>query len=199
MKVRSFIRTALLGGACLGAGTLLLSVSQGNIASHRSGSKEVSRSVTANASETDDDPSGYSLAIRWAGEAFEGIIDRPVFSPSRRPAPPPPPTPSRATPSASMPPSPPQPPPLALDLVGIATDPERRVALLRSRQSGLILVLAEGEAVEGWILRRVSSDRAEFHYGLSEAIVTFPASEAKQKAPSPRPLAGQAPWSTARQ
>jgi len=100
--------------------------------------------------------------------AFAAIADRPLFSPSRRPAQPigPP-----AAPVTQIQPA--APPALSVTLTGIIISPERRAAILR-RADGTSKAVLEGETVNGWLLKVVAPDQAQFSYGAATVELPFP-------------------------
>jgi general secretion pathway protein N len=94
------------------------------------------------------------------------ILDRPLFSATRRPPPAPAPAPEAAAPPASPPPPPP--PELGIALVGIVLDGTARIAILRPLDGQPALDLREGEAVGGWRVIRIGSDRIAVRNGDTE-------------------------------
>lgn len=89
----------------------------------------------------------------WADPApdnrFRAMVERPLFSPTRRP-PPPPPAPL-ALPSL---PAPPLPPP-NLTLSGVITGGGTGVALIRRPQDAAPIHVAAGGSVDGWIVAEI--------------------------------------------
>jgi hypothetical protein len=119
-----------------------------------------------------------------AVETYAAIAQRPLFTPARRPASVPPPKEVAPAP----PPSPPPPPELPkVLLLAVAISPDRREALLRL-PTGPSSTLAEGDALEGWILDKVLPDRVVFRFGDMEKELAFPAPQASRPR-GPRPQA----------
>jgi hypothetical protein len=102
--------------------------------------------------------------------AFAAIADRPLFAPTRRPLPQSPPV----APIVEAKPPPVPTPTLSAALVGIVISPDGRFAVLRW-PDGKSTTVAEGAAVEGWLLKQVMPDRALFVSGSTSTEVTFPA------------------------
>ncbi|MBV8653138.1 MAG: hypothetical protein JO255_16860 [Alphaproteobacteria bacterium] len=88
------------------------------------------------------------------------ILARPIFSPSRRPEAAPVETPPAV--AASPPPVAPLP-----RLTGVVTTPRDRLALFAAAE-GHVMELAEGESIDGYVIRAISSD---------EVILTGPEGE----------------------
>jgi len=78
------------------------------------------------------------------------ILDRPLFSPSRRPPAPPPPPVAQAPP----PPAPPPPPP-DLVLFGVVMDGEGARAVVRAGADKKILRAQIGDDIEGWKVSQI--------------------------------------------
>lgn len=126
-------------------------------------------------------------------QAYAEIADRPLFQPSRRPAPPPPPSPAAVIAEAPAPapaPSPPPPPPPVLSpltLLAVAISADRREAVL-GLPGGKSSTMAEGDSLEGWVLAKVLPDRVIFRIADVEKEVTFPVGQS-----GVRPTAGHPP------
>jgi hypothetical protein len=105
--------------------------------------------------------------------AFAGIVERPLFAPTRRPLPQSPPVAAivEAKPPAVSTPT------LSAALVGVLISPDGRFAVLRW-PDGKSTTVAEGAAVDGWLLKQVMPDRALFISGSTSAEVTFPTYQA---------------------
>lgn len=87
--------------------------------------------------------------------AFSEIVDRPVFSPSRR-------LPSDFDPKPeNVEIAPTRSGSLDLEVVGIITGP-RELALLRSASGGRLLPMAEGDELSGWTLVEIEPFRLVF-------------------------------------
>ena len=85
-------------------------------------------------------------------QAFSEIVERPVFSPTRRPA---------AVAGEVVEAAPPSVQSLDVIVVGIITGP-RKLALLRTASGSELLPLAEGDRLAGWTLTRIEPFRLQF-------------------------------------
>lgn len=99
---------------------------------------------------------------------FTTIVERPLFSPSRRPAQPSPqPVLLQAkTEQVSA-------PPLSATLIGVFMSPAVNSAMVRL-PNGKTTSVNEGESVDGWILKRVTADLAQFQSGTAVVDLAFP-------------------------
>lgn len=104
---------------------------------------------------------------------FATIVERPLFSPSRRPAQPPPPQPAASAAKVQQAP----PPALSATLVGVFISPGAGSAIVRLA-NGKSSSLSEGETVDGWVLKRVTPDLAQFTDGTRTVELTFPVHDA---------------------
>lgn len=82
---------------------------------------------------------------------FRAMVERPLFSPTRRPPPPPPPAlaPLAAPPVALPPPAP------ALSLSGVIAGGGGGVALLRRPQDAAPVPVALGGRIDGWTVAEI--------------------------------------------
>jgi hypothetical protein len=94
--------------------------------------------------------------------AFDLIVLRPLFAPSRRP-PEPPSEPAEATPA------PPPPSPLAATLIGVTIAGAERAALVATH--GTQRWLREGQELDGWQVLTIAPDRVRFRRGDEEALL----------------------------
>jgi len=85
-------------------------------------------------------------------EQLSTIIDRPLFSPSRRP-PAPPPAPAPIV-QAAEPPAPPPPPP-NLILFGVVMDGESARAVVRAGADGKLVRAQIGDEIDGWKVSQI--------------------------------------------
>jgi len=131
-------------------------------------------------------PASQAMAAISLDPAKEAIVlERPLFSPTRRPPPPPPPTPDPATAdSASTKPSAPQPPPMNFILVGIVRDATSSLAMLQPANGQKVLSLRAGQALDGWTLVSIGIDSASFRNGAAERALTL---DFRRAAPPPPP------------
>ncbi len=107
-------------------------------------------------------------------EEFRVVVERPLFSPDRRPPQPVPPEPEPTAevgapaPEPVAPPEPPPPPPISFTLVGIVMFGDQRVALLQPLDGGKAVQLREGEEFGGWTAALIDRERAVFRNAYSE-------------------------------
>ena len=113
-------------------------------------------------------------------DRYAAIVQRPLFSSSRRP----PPSIDVPRSSASH--------ELQAVLSGIVHSQARRFVLLRSEGSGEMISLFEGQLYDGWTLAEVESDYAIFQSGSREAVLEmifdlepYPKSGKDDKDPKP--------------
>ena len=89
-------------------------------------------------------------------ENFQAILERPIFSPSRRP-------PSVELPATTG--------DVAFVLKGILIDEDERTALFRSKRSDKLVRLGEGDKIEGWTLVRIEADQVVLASGEIEKVL----------------------------
>jgi hypothetical protein len=108
----------------------------------------------------------------------EAIIARPLFQETRKPAPP---KPAAASPvqQEAAPPA-----PLLATLVGVIVSPDVKSAIMRLA-SGKSVAVTEGETLEGWQLKRVTPDSAQFQQRSATTELTFPVLQASADPTSP--------------
>jgi hypothetical protein len=87
--------------------------------------------------------------------ALGATLERPLFSPARRPAPAP--AAAESVDAASP----------ASQLVAVAIGPDRSAAILRLT-SGKTLVLLQGEQIDGWVLSEVAPHRVMLRSGAGQ-------------------------------
>lgn len=109
------------------------------------------------------------MPFRTLTSNFDAIVERPLFSQARRPTPPKPP-PSEPQPQAA-PASPP--PPLAATLLGIIISPGMKSAVIRL-SNGKSVTVIEGDSIDGWELKQVEPDLAQFRYNGASVELSFP-------------------------
>ncbi len=101
---------------------------------------------------------GFALAPI---ERFVAVVERPIFSPTRRPADPtatPPPTPEPAAPAEE----------LALVLQAVIGSADGRTAILSEAAGGGTVTLRKGGQYKGWTLAHVLAERVIFRQGEIE-------------------------------
>ncbi len=106
-------------------------------------------------------------------EAFAAVVERPIFSPDRRP-----PAAEAALKEDSAAPQ--------AVLTGIIIAESERIALVRTEADGRIVRLRPGQRVDGWRLVAVEPDRAMFRRGEAEVILEL-AYDESSPAPPQRP------------
>ncbi len=102
-----------------------------------------------------DLPAEPSFAMAPAA-IFSAILERPIFSPTRRP----PPEGTATIESAD--------PELDVTLVGIIISAEERIALVKPKDGSRFVRLSEGDSLQGWILESIEPDRITFQRGEIE-------------------------------
>lgn len=110
-------------------------------------------------------------------EDYAEIIERPLFSRSRRPAPP-----EDAKPTAGAPGSEEAAGRIAVN--GILLTGNRRIALLRFDNDPKVMHVAEGQEAGGWLIEKISADRVVVRRGQqeSEIVLDFKKSSDPQRA-----------------
>lgn len=116
-------------------------------------------------------------------EVFAAAVERPVFSPARRPA---------RTPDSGMP---------ALtsadfSLVGVVVSPGERVALVKPHSRDEIERLHEGDTLAGWSAVSIAPDRVVFRRGATEEEILLDYSVSAPALPFPEPDAEPATGQT---
>jgi len=96
--------------------------------------------------------------------AYGAITEHPLFQPSRAPwiAPPPPAAPSGA------------PPPPNYTLAGVVVSGTARSAILRPANAPTTVLVNEGQALDGWTLRRIDATGLHFATGDQTFDLGFP-------------------------
>lgn len=111
------------------------------------------------------------------------VRERPLFAPSRRPAP------AAAPPQPVAPPPPPKPAEPAtpqLSLLGTVAGDREKIGLFIDSTTKSVLRLKAGENHRGWTLRAVSPHEVELARGLDSAVLAMPSPDIKASgAPSP--------------
>jgi hypothetical protein len=135
-------------------------------------------------------PASKTMAAINLDPAEEAIVlQRPLFSPTRRPPPPPPP-PSSATAAgggAATKPSVPEPPPMNFTLVGIVRDQTSSLALLQPTNGKRVMSLRAGQALDGWMLVSIGIDTASFRNGAAVRELALDFRRAAPPLPPPAP------------
>jgi len=93
--------------------------------------------------------------------AFQGVTDRPLFTPDRKPYEPP----VESPPVRRAPPPVPVAPTLRFTLSAVITTPSAQIALLKNEGSSQVQKLAVGESYDGWTLVEVRPDSVVLRNG----------------------------------
>ena len=132
-------------------------------------------------------PASKTMAAITLDPAEEAIVlERPLFSPTRRP-PPPPPSSATATGGAATKPSVPEPPPMNFTLVGIVRDRTSSLALLQPTNGKRVMSLRAGQALDGWMLVSIGTDSASFRSGAAVRELALDYRRAPPPLPPPAP------------
>ncbi len=86
-------------------------------------------------------------------ESFSAILERPLFSPTRRP-------PAEGTVTIES-----AEPELEITLVGIIISSEEQIAIIKPKGGSQFVRLSEGDSFQGWILETIEPDRITFQRG----------------------------------
>jgi hypothetical protein len=115
--------------------------------------------------------------------SYDEIVERPLFTSTRRP-----PSPEPAPPAAPLPTPPPR-APAELALVGIVIQPTQTVALIQDKRVNEVVSATVGTAVAGWEVLEITEDRVRIRYGNQEVTLTLylPAEEQPSHRPRGRP------------
>jgi hypothetical protein len=111
-------------------------------------------------------------------DLFSEVIERPVFSPTRRPPEAPaPPAPERAPVKAN----------LEFTLAGIIISEKGRFVLAVPKgNKGDVVRVGEGRSIDGWTVARVEPDRALFRRGEAESLMILQFFERSEASPNSR-------------
>lgn len=104
---------------------------------------------------------------------FEEVVERPIFSPTRRP-------PAEGTAPVGAPA-----PELELELIGVVLSQSEQTAIVMPTATQEALRLALGDAYQGWTLVRIEADRATFTRGDQEETLLL-SYDRPPPTPSPR-------------
>jgi hypothetical protein len=102
------------------------------------------------------------------------VVERPLFSETRRPVPPE--APKETAPTK----------PLAASVLGIFLAPGARRAVLEVGQPPQVMRVGEGDRVEGWTVSRIASDSVELARGSARQEIRVKDRSAKGGPPKPR-------------
>lgn len=180
----------LLGGACLGLGWKVYD-------DWRSEPADEAMAPVLPAGEPGVPPGDADLALALPPpERFAVIVERPLFSPTRRPTPPSaaiPLAPEAAPDLSSEPESPavaeaPPRPVIEFTLVGIVIAGKERYALVERHADGQVLEVPEGGGIAGWFAVLIDPDRAIFRQGAveEELVLKYETPVPAERIPPPR-------------
>lgn len=102
------------------------------------------------------DPVALAVQAQVSKETFTVIIERPLFNAGRR---------LIAPAAAAAAPTPVKPPPPAfppIEVLGLAQSSRTAVAVLRLVPEGRVVMLKEGEGLQGWVVSAIDADRVRF-------------------------------------
>jgi general secretion pathway protein N len=143
----------------------------------------------------DAPPAAADLALSLPPpERFAVIVERPLFSPTRRPAPPAAEQAQAEEPALESPAEPetapegPPPPTVDFTLVGIVIAGSERYALVERHVDGRVVEVAEGGDVGGWFAVLIDPDRAVFRQGAveEELVLKYESPVPPERIPPPR-------------
>jgi hypothetical protein len=143
--------TLLLGAACLALGSL--AYSELTVIDEFRDPRIGSRASVGSRDGLPDEP---TVAMP-STQQLTAIIERPIFSQTRRPAAQPVEAPKAAPP-----------PTLDLELVGVVTWQSQRFALVRPTNGERAIRVDEGGSVSGWTIVVIEADRVLFRNGELE-------------------------------
>jgi hypothetical protein len=127
----------------------------------------------AAASETPPAAADLALALP-PPERFAVVVERPLFSPTRRPTPPQAEVAQGEVAPEEPPPEPEAPaeaepaPVVDFTLTGVVTAGGERIALVERHEDGRTVQVTEGGEVNGWFAVLIDPDRAVFRNGAAE-------------------------------
>lgn len=98
--------------------------------------------------------------------AYPAIAQHPLFSPTRRPWLPPPTPAARAAAAPA--------PPASFTVIGTVIGDGVRRAIVRPPNGDKTIVLAEGQILQGWTLRRIGHERLRFENDGATYELRFP-------------------------
>ncbi len=108
------------------------------------------------------------LAVDDVENLIATILDRPLFTPGRRPPPPPPTAPEAAKVA----------PELRARLAGMTVGPGEREALF-ARDNGATVAVKERQAIDGWTVASIATDKVVVRSSFGERVL--------RPTPDPRP------------
>jgi hypothetical protein len=181
MYFLSLIRSrtsAVLALLCVGLGLVAIGELDGWTPWSRSKSGPPSPETVADGAAAFSPPPPFSLPPL---QSFAGVTERPLFSSSRRPAP----ASSGESDAWS-----------SFALAGIIISQDLREAMVLHSQPSTLVHVKEGEAIDGWTLASLFSDRAVFRNGDAEhelKLNVVPSGKAPAAPPARNTSIGQAP------
>ena len=102
-----------------------------------------------------------SPAEKPAISTFAEVVERPLFTPSRRP--PPPKTDSTIAASPEK--------PETFDLIGVIISADRRMALLRTVASSEVMQAVEGQSIGGWEVHAIKPTQVVLRRGNDSEVI----------------------------
>ena len=116
------------------------------------------------------------IAVDNVDNLVATLLERPLFTPGRRP-PPPPPSATEATAANAA-------PELHARLAGMTVGPGEREALF-AREGGAVVAVKEQQEIDGWTVTTIATDKVVLSSAFGERVL--------QPTPDPRALAGRVP------
>lgn len=111
--------------------------------------------------------------------AFGEVLARPLFSESRRP---PPVSSSAVTPDTSSDDNP------VLQLLGIILTPDKRMALIQSKDATDVVRVFEGESVSGWQVHLIKATQVVLKRGSEDEVLKLDDANKKENTTNSVPL-----------
>jgi hypothetical protein len=116
---------------------------------------------------------------------FSEFVDRPLFTPSRRPPPPKTATPAETTAKSEN-----------FDLIGVIISSDERMALLQTLGTGEVLRAVEGQTVGGWEVQEIKPTQVVLKRGnATEVIKINDAADSSQTSAKSAPQSANIPSS----
>jgi hypothetical protein len=153
--------------------------------------------VTAVAEEQERPPSAPTNPVADQPlDQLSATLDRPLFSPTRRPPAPPPPPPPVV--QAAAPPAPPPSPP-NLTLFGVVIDGEGARAVIRAGADKKLLRAQIGDDIEGWKVSQIEARKVVLSLDGRFAAFTLFSDDREKSSSTGGPLPGSEPKNSQQQ
>ena len=152
------------------AGLLTVASANGQVALSSATQSVDQRPDLSTAVERSSNPSALNPLAALSLSALTNMRDRPIFTPTRRPAK----LPSVTAPTLMAEPSHPE-----LVLLGVITEGAGGLAIFRDEKTQLVVRLQIGQTYAGWTLRKLDHREATFERNDRLAVLTIPSAPAK--------------------